>query len=147
MIKLTPHIFSTTIILNNQLENHHQNFQVTSLKINVEKLILLSSSSIRNSSGTQNAKIHPSFSRHLRAILTDGGWLRQIYHSCGIYRLFIKYKRPNCEIRCRSRKVVRRPRRHFFLYFLANKASKKIWNKIAEEVRRTTGVEASTIFS
>ena len=36
-------------------------------------------SSIRNSSGTQNAKIHPSFSRHLRAILTDGGWLRQSY--------------------------------------------------------------------
>ena len=36
-------------------------------------------SSIRNSSGTQNAKIHPSFSRHLRAILTDGGWIRQSY--------------------------------------------------------------------
>ena len=36
-------------------------------------------SSIRNSSTTQNAKTHSPFSRHLRAILTDGGWIRQSY--------------------------------------------------------------------
>ena len=36
-------------------------------------------SSIRNSSGAQNAKTHSPFSRHLRAILTDGGWIRQSY--------------------------------------------------------------------
>ena len=39
----------------------------------------------------------------------------------------------------------RRPRRQFFLYFLASKASKKIY-KIAEEVDERPGVEASTIF-
>ena len=37
------------------------------------------SSSIRNSSTTQNAKIHSSFSRHVRAMRADGGWLRQSY--------------------------------------------------------------------
>ena len=50
-------------------------------------------SSMRISSGTQNAKIHSSFSRHLRAILTDGGWLRQSYIIAGTQVFYEKKNR------------------------------------------------------
>ena len=50
-------------------------------------------SSIRNSSGTQNAKTHSPFSRHLRAILTEGGWIRQSYINAGTQVFYEKKNR------------------------------------------------------
>ena len=65
---------------------------VTYVKVSVT-YVKVSVSSIRNSSTTQNVKIHSSFSRHVRVMGADGGWLRQSYINAVTQVFYVKKNR------------------------------------------------------
>ena len=67
--------------------------KVLQRKTELSRYVLWNFSSIRNSSGKQNAKIHSSFSRHVRPMRADGGWLRQSYINAVTQVFYVKKNR------------------------------------------------------